>query len=139
MDNDEENIIRQIIVIHDDPDLKKYLLLLTVYPDSTKDTDEPYRDWSIKTGRQNTYDYLKEMIRAEIIDPNLSFVITGKETEYAKNFSMKENFEPMSNPITVFRFMKFMWETHKVLDDGEFCIDDYALDSSNGDQSILEV
>lgn len=136
MDNDEENVIRQIIVIHDDPDLKKYLLLLTVYPDSTKDTDEPYRDWSIKTGRQNTYDYLKEMIRAEIIDPNLSFVIVGKSTD---NLA-KENFMPTSNPVTVFRFMKVMLESHKVLDDRvDFCIDDYALDSSNGDQSILEV
>ena len=130
------NLTNAIYFEGDNPDEKRYLLLLTLYPDSTDDISDSYRDWSIKIGRQATYDYLKHMIKEELIDPNLSFIIAGKAIE---DNSSKDKFIPESSPITVFRFMKVMLVSNKVLDDREnFCIDEYASDT-NGDPSILEV
>ena len=56
-------------------DDKKYLVLLTVYPETDDNLSEFTRDWSIKTGRQNAYDFLKEMVKADeysvICDDNM--------------------------------------------------------------------
>ena len=46
------NLTNAIYFEGDNPDEKRYLLLLTLYPDSTDDTSDSYRDWSIKIGRQ---------------------------------------------------------------------------------------
>ena len=86
MDSDEDlmRIIQQVeeengatlamaipaVTFDDDPDEKIYILLLTTY-----DSEYNSRDWSVSKGRQNTYNYLKGLIKDEIIDPNLSFII----------------------------------------------------------------
>lgn len=121
------------ITIEDDPLEKRYLLLLSLYPECTDSRYDSYRDWSIKIGRQATYDFLKGLVVGEIIDPNTSFIIAGNvETKGV------ENFKPDSNPITVFRFMKVMVESYKVLNDNDtFCIDDYGTHLP--DSSILDV
>lgn len=118
-------------------DDKKYLVLLTVYPETDDNLSEFTRDWSIKTGRQNTYDFLKEMVKAEIVDPISSFIIAGS----VEKISLIENFKPDSNPISVYRFMKVMYDNHKIIDDEEdFSIDDYLpSDYNNGDKSILDI
>ena len=122
------------ITIEDDPFEKRYLLLLSLYPECTDSHYDSYRDWSIKIGRQPTYDFLKGLIVGEIIDPNTSFIIAGN---IAKKGAI-ENFKPDSSPITVFRFMKVMVESYKVLNDNDtFCIDDYGTHLP--DSSILDV
>ena len=117
------------ITLDDDPEEKIYILLLTTYDIDTS------RDWSISKGRQNTYDYLKTMIMGEAIDPNLSFIISCDQDEN----QFKPNIIPKSKPITVFRFMKVMFEDHKVLDDGVgFDINEFDPSEQVGDKTILE-
>ena len=66
---------------------------------------------------------------------------TRTEMQIAGNIEKKgaiENFKPDSSPITVFRFMKVMVESYKVLNDNDtFCIDDYG--TRLPDSSILDV
>ena len=119
------------VTFEDDPDEKIYILLLTTY-----DTNDSARDWSVSRGRQNTYNYLKGLIKDEIIDPNLSFIIAC-DTDTTN--PMKPNAVPNSKPITVFRFMKVMLDGMKVLDDMDgFDINDFNPSEQMGDKTILE-
>jgi hypothetical protein len=123
--------IPAVTFIEDDPDEKIYILLLTTY-----DSDSDSRDWSVSKGRQNTYNYLKGLIKDEIIDPNLSFIIAC-DTDTTN--PMKPNVIPNSKPITVFRFMKVMLDEMKVLDDMDgFDINDFNPSEQMGDKTILE-
>lgn len=132
------------VTFGDDPDEKVYLLLLTMYEDISESEkslpDYTYKEWCIKTGRQNTYDYLKDLLKHEAIDPNESFIIVGSgDTDQVGNDSV--SFE--SKAITIFRFMKIMFDEHRVLDDGEgFDIDEWNPLSIYGqayDKTILDV
>lgn len=116
--------------IGENPSEKPYLLLLTFYaPESNEDLDD-IKEWTIKIGRQRTYDFLKELIKNELIDPLASFIVAAE---------LKDNNNLNLSPdiVSVFQFMKVMFQTHKVLNDpDEFCIDDYAR---NGVISILDI
>lgn len=95
-----------------DPDTIKYLLLLHVFHDDDSDyTDEESRTWLVKTGRQNVYDYLKNMIEAEAIDPDMSFILS-------------ETVAPQKS-VTVSSFMKKMKEKQKVIDGTNFDVYEY--------------
>lgn len=104
----------------DDPDSKVYLLLLL-----TNDEDGEDRDWAVMIGRQNTYNYLKNLIEAEAIDPNTSFILSGNQK--------------CEDAITIFRFMKICIENTKVLDDSGFDINDWAQSEEVPDKTILDV
>ena len=76
------------------------------------------------------------MIKDEVIDPNLSFIIAC-DTDTTN--PMKPNAVPNSKPITVFRFMKVMLDGMKVLDDMDgFDINDFNPSEQMGDKTILE-
>lgn len=123
--------IPAVTFIEEDPDEKIYILLLTTY-----DSEVNARDWSVSKGRQNTYNYLKGLIKDEVIDPNLSFIIAC-DTDTTN--PMKPNVVPNSKPITVFRFMKVMLDEMKVLDDMDgFDINDFNPSEQMGDKTILE-
>lgn len=118
------------------PDEKVYLLLLTVYP--ADDQEETLRDWQIKVGRQTTYDYLRMLVKNEAIDPNESFIIAGSN-EFDEAFG-KDNARFEGKPITVFRFLKVMFDSRKVLDDNtDFDINEYdPANYDHGDKTIME-
>ena len=124
------------ITYDEDPDTKIYLVLLTVYSDA--EIEEETRDWQILTGRQNAYDFLRNLIKLEAIDPNRSFILSGTQ-EFDETFN-KDNVSFEGKPITVFRFMKVMLDNHKVLDDqADFDINEYDPGNyEHGDLTIME-
>ena len=124
------------VTFDDPPDEKIYLILLTVYP--TNEQEETIRDWQIKIGRQDTYDYLRGLVKDEAIDPNESFILAGSD-EYDEAFH-KDNAKFEGKPITVFRFLKVMLDSHKVLDDkADFDINEYdPANYDHGDKTIME-
>lgn len=119
------------------PDEKIYLVLLTIYPTSFVE-EEIVRDWQVKVGRQETYDFLKDLVKEEAIDPNASFVIVGSD-EYDEQFR-KPNVNFSGKPITVFRFLKVMLDSNKVLDDkADFDINEFdPANYDHGDLTIME-
>jgi hypothetical protein len=126
------------------PDEKVYLVLLTIY-DTESNTGDVLRQWEIKVGRQATYDYLKELVKYESIDPNTSFIIGGdmitNQTITDKGQEEKTNvsFHEVS-PITVFRFLKAMRDSKKILDGDEmFDINDFDIHGASGDSTIFVV
>lgn len=119
-----ENAIPAVTFGEDNPIEKVYLLLLSYYPDY--EFSDGVNDWVIHIGRQETYDFLKRLTKDELIDPNKSFVLSGKTKP--------------EDAITVFRFLKVMFENKKVLDDGEgFDINEYTNELRSEDYKIMEV
>lgn len=126
------------VTFDDPPDEKIYLVLLTIYPTSFAEEEEIVRDWQIKVGRQETYDFLKDLVKEEAIDPNASFIIVGSD-EYDEQFK-KPNANFSGKPITVFRFLKVMLDSNKVLDDkADFDINEFdPANYDHGDLTIME-
>ncbi len=115
-----------------DGDNKVYIALVSMYE---KDTTF----WFTMVGRQAFYKALVSLVRAEEIDPNESFVIAGDKTEDSVTGKSNIKINDMT-PITVFRFLKSMRDSNKVIDtDTDFDIDEYADTSENGDLTILEI
>ena len=109
---------------------KIYIGLMKTYD------DKDY--WLIITGRQRFYDTMISLVRAEEIDPNESFVIPGNLIK--EPMSDKENMLIQEvKPITVFRFLKSMRDSKKVIDDETFDIDEYDSGYTEGDNTILDV
>lgn len=123
------------VTFDDLPDEKIYLILLTLYPEEDEET---VRDWQIKIGRQETYDFLKDLVKNEAIDPNTSFILSGADA-FDVQFN-KPNVELSGKPITVYRFLKVMSDDHRVLDDtSDFDIDEYDPGNyDHGDATIME-
>lgn len=110
------------VTFSDDPSSKPYLLLLKLTDDEEHMADTM---WCVQIGRQDTYDYLKNLIKSEAIDLHHSFVMSG-------NIKFED-------AITVFRFMKTMRDDEKILDgDEEFNIDDYTLGEGFLDPKITD-
>lgn len=153
MTDDDVEILRQLInsneangvnmtpavEFDDNPDDKVYLVLLSFYNTHGENNDYE-QSWGIKIGRQSTYEFLKELVRNESIDPNMSFIIAAQR-EVNDEYNVDDNVIFVnSKPITVFRFLKVMYETRKILDNGiDFDIDEYNVDDMNGDITILDV
>lgn len=122
------------VAFEEDPDgeNKVYIALASMYE---KDTTF----WFTMTGRQAFYRALVSLVKAEEIDPNESFVIAGDKTEDPVTGKSNVKINDMT-PITVFRFLKSMRDSNKVIDaDTDFDIDEYADTSENGDLTILEI
>ena len=137
----EENGVNMTPAVEfdDNPDDKVYLVLLSYY--NTHDESSDYeQSWGIKIGRQATYEFLKELVRNESIDPNMSFIIAAQR-ESSDEYNGGDNVIFVdSKPVTVFRFLKVMYETRRVLDNGiDFDINEYNVDDMNGDITILDV
>ena len=137
----EENGVNMTPAVEfdDNPDDKVYMVLLSYY--NTHDESSDYeQSWGIKIGRQATYEFLKELVRNESIDPNMSFIIAAQR-ESSDEYNDGDNVIFVdSKPVTVFRFLKVMHDTRRVLDNGtDFDIDEYNVDDMNGDITILDV
>ena len=120
-------VIPAITFEEEDPDKKAYLVLLSIYDTSEDAKDDIIRQWEIKIGRQATYDYIKELVKYEAIDPDN---VTNEKNNI--------HFNDVS-PITVFRFLKVMRENKKILDgDDMFNVNDFDINNV-GDKTIFEV
>ena len=128
-----------IIFEGENPDEKAYLVLLSIYDISEENSGDVMREWNIKVGRQNTYDYLKELVKNEAIDPNTSFIIAGDLFGFDDGDKINIKFNDIS-PATVFRFLKIMRENNKVLDGDEtFDINEFDINGASGDTTIVQV
>jgi len=115
-----------------DVESKVYLLLLTVYPVSVSDyynedridIEQNTKEWSVSIGRQNTYEYLRNMIISGAINPNESFILSGSQ--------------PIEEALTVFRFMKIMADQNKILEVTDFDIDEYSGYTDMGDKKLID-
>jgi len=78
-------------------------------------------------------------VKHEAIDPNNSFILAC-EREPGDGRKKDNVVFNDSRPITVFRFLKVMFDNHKVLDDGEdFDINDFdPCQYDKGDNTILD-
>ena len=83
-------LVEAVTFEDEDPDLKLYLLLL-VESGYESDIDE-CRSWELHIGRQYVFDYLKNLITAGSIDPDISFILSGKQ--------------PAEDALTIYRFMR---------------------------------
>ena len=79
---------------------------------------------------------MKELILNDSVDPNTSFVVVGSMKQIPDR---KDDVALDSKPITVFRFMKIMADEKRVLESGDFNIDEYESYSEDGDKTILEI
>lgn len=95
----------------EDPESMRYLLLIKVIDD---DNGDEYRAFEVIEGRKSTYDYIRELIRAENINPLECFVMSNKTT--------------LDEAVSFYQFMKYMVNSEKIVDDTGFDIEEYVVD-----------
>ena len=102
-------------VTYDTEPEKIYLILIDGID---KETDEKYRDWELVEGRQEAYDYIKNMLESEyvLIDVYKSKIIVNSEKV------------KITDGLSIYEFMKMMKEKDKVIDYTSFDIEDYVGD-----------
>ena len=108
-----EGLIRGITYDKEEPE-KTYLVLID---GEERDTDgKQYRDWELIEGRQNAYDYIKNIIESEYVIVN---VMKSKIIVNADKVKVTDG-------ITIYEFMKVMKEKDKIIDYSSFDIEDYV-------------
>lgn len=102
-------------VSYDSEPEKVYLILI----DGEENEGTKFRDWEFKEGRQEAYDYIKNILLSEYItvDVHESKIIVNSEKV------------KITDGISIYEFMKKMKENDKVIDYTSFDIEDYT----NGD------
>ena len=119
MEVNTEGLVRG--VSYDSEPEKIYLILLEgnepVY--GHDDVAKPFRDWQMKEGRQEAYDYIKEMLENKYVE---IYVHTSKIIVSSEKVKVTDG-------ISIYEFMKVMKEQDKVIDYTSFDIEDY----NNGD------
>lgn len=109
-----------------DPDETHYLLLLYIFKDDDLDySEEECRSWKMRIGRQATYDYLKELIETESIDPTRSYIMAESST--------------LKTSRKIYNFMRRMKEDGRVIDNTEFNISDYKYANNNNFASLIDL
>ena len=106
-----EGLIRG--VSYDTEPEKIYLILIDGYEND--EDAKPYRDWELVTGRQEAYDYIKNMLENEYIIINV---------EESKIIVSSENVK-ITDGVSIYAFMKNMKENDKIIDYTSFDIEDY--------------
>ena len=107
-----------------DPDEMKYLLLIKAIEPSNID-DYGY-EWFVKSGRQATYDFLKELLTSCIVDVDESFIMAESST--------------IKSAISIYKFMRNMKDGGKVIENTSFDPDEYRLGEYDTEEtgSILD-
>ncbi len=103
-----------------DPDKAKYMLLLRITVD---DEDDSY-DWLVMTGRQATYDYIKELIQNVAVDIDKSFIMSETST--------------LESAYTIYRFMRAMIDDEMVIENTSFNPDDYRFGDDDEIVSLVD-
>lgn len=93
-----------------------YLILIEGYW-TNDDNSETYRTWEFKRGRQEAYDFIKDLVLLEGDDHPDMIIDIDKSLIYADNPHIKNSKLKLSNGISVYRFMKDAYTLHKVKDD----------------------
>lgn len=104
------DIQRGLIPTEDDPDKKIYLVL---YQYVDNGDDESNRHWELKQGRQDTFDFLKNLVVSETIDPNNSYILA--------------EMTHMQDMGTVIGFLEAMVDNNLVVNDND-AFDPYDYD-----------
>lgn len=109
IETNNEELIRG--VTYDTEQEKTYLILIDGIEND--DAQQRYRDWDYVVGRQEAYDYIKNILESGyvIVDINESKIIVD---------SLKIN-----DGISIYEFMKAMKEKDKIIDYSSFDIEDY--------------
>lgn len=105
----------------------KYLILLE---GEYRDNDgENYRTFEFITGRQDTYDFIKELLKSQdegdteyILDVSLSRILSEPPASMITPDTPRLT---LSNMLSVYSFMKLMKDKGKVVDNTDFNIEDY--------------
>lgn len=107
-------------VTYDTEPEKTYLILLDGV--LTNDEETIFRDWEFKVGRQEAYDYIKDMLQNQyaIINVHNSKIIVD-----STEVTIKQG-------ISIYKFMKNMKENEKVIDYSSFDIEDYVTGETEG-------
>ena len=110
MEVNTEGLVRG--VTYDTEPEKIYLILIE---GKSQDEEIEFRDWELKEGRQNAYDYIKDYIMSEYveIDIHKSRIIVSSEKV------------KVTDGISIYEFMKAMKDKDKVIDYTSFDIEDY--------------
>lgn len=108
---------------------KKYKYLILIDGEYVSNYCERYRTYEIIQGRQDAYDFIKTMLKAQdngdceyIIDVSTSHIIAEPPAEIIKNTPRIT----LSNMISIFSFMTAMRRNSLIVDDDDsFNIDNY--------------
>lgn len=104
-------------------DNNKYLILIEgEYVDNE---GERYRTYEFKTGRQNAYDYIKDVLMSEEESGIRVNAMTSKILVEPAVITENTPRVSLSNMFNIYRFMKEMLESGKVVDETDFDIDSY--------------
>lgn len=109
-----EGLVRGIS--YDNEPEKTYLILID--GEETSEGGSRFRDWEIVTGRQNAYDYIKNMLENIYVSINVDTSKIIVNSDKVK----------VLNGLTIYEFMKAMKDEDKVIDYTSFDIDDYLGD-----------
>lgn len=111
---DNEGLVRGIS--YDTEPEKEYLILIDGYENDNDGSR--FRDWEVVVGRQNAYDYIKNMLENEYVSINVDTSKIIVNSDKVK----------VLNGLTLYEFMKAMKDEEKVIDYSSFDIEDYVGD-----------
>lgn len=105
-----------------------YLILMEFC--SSSDNEENTRDWCFKRGRQETYDFIRDMLLDENESDDGYTLDVDASLIYADNphIPQEANKLRLSNGISLYKFMKDCYVLQKVKDEGGFDIDDFHVE-----------
>ena len=118
MENQQVNTEGLIRGVSYDPVETEKTYLILIDGEEADNEGKRFRDWEVITGRQNAYDYIKNMLENEyvMIDVDSSKIIVSSDKV------------KVTDGISIYDFMKSMKEKDKVIDYSSFDIDDYVGD-----------
>lgn len=116
---ENSDIQRALIPTGADPNEKIYLILYQCI-DINEEVPEENRYWEIKQGRQATYEYLRDLVIAEAIDPNNSYILAETVT--------------MQDMGTVIGFLEAMRDDNLVVEDTDFDPYDYDIEYDDSEE-----
>ena len=110
MIENNEGLVRGV-TYDTEPD-KTYLILI----DGEDEEGNRFRDWEFKVGRQAAYDYILNLLESRYanIDVHESKIIVSSEKV------------KITDGLSIYKFMKGMKASDKVIDYSPFDIDDYT-------------
>ena len=111
----------------EDGNLYKYLILIE--GEYVSNECENYKSFEIITGRQATYDFIKNILENQKRDEYCcEFIMDVSKSKIISEPPVITDKTPritLSNMLSVYLFMKIMKEKGKIIDDTSFDIEDY--------------
>ena len=91
------------------------------------------KDWEFRTGRQNVYNYIRDILLNENTEYRLNI---DESMIYADNPDLpaEKNKLRLSNGISIYQFMKSSYVLCKVSDEGGFDIEDFHFEDDASEE-----